>query len=70
MSLEVKKGIKGKKIEKMIQTQKGALDKFFKTGSSTEDSVDDLVNESQQQPSDQEENNNNELNEEVVNLMH
>ncbi|KAL6279371.1 hypothetical protein ACE6H2_016252 [Prunus campanulata] len=29
----------------MIQTQKGALDKFFKTSSSIEDSADDLLNE-------------------------
>ncbi|KAL6275103.1 hypothetical protein ACE6H2_018704 [Prunus campanulata] len=45
---------KMRKIEKMIQTQKGALDKFFKTSSSIEDPSDELVNESQQ-PISQEE---------------
>ncbi|XP_021828817.1 zinc finger MYM-type protein 1 [Prunus avium] len=39
---------KMKKIEKMIQTQRGALDKFFKTSSSIEDPSNELVHESQQ----------------------
>ncbi|XP_021801572.1 F-box/WD repeat-containing protein A-like protein [Prunus avium] len=40
----------------MIQTQKGALDKFFKTSSSIEDSADDLLNE---EVGDLSENENN-----------
>ncbi|CAL9021686.1 unnamed protein product [Prunus brigantina] len=56
---------KMKKIEKMIQTQKGALDKFFKTSSSIENPSNELVNESQQPISEEEEireHGTNELN--------